>query len=233
MGDTEKLNIKDWAEDDRPRERALAHGIQSLSTAELLAILIGSGSGEENAVDLMKRILSAYHQRLSELSRCSISELCRFKGIGPAKALTIAAACELGRRRKEELEEGDSRPRITAAKDVYHYIYSRLCDRPIEECWLLLLNQSGRLIECSRVGMGGLTATVVDVRCVLREAILHQATSMILVHNHPSGNPRPGADDDRLTKRLKEAAAMMDLRLMDHLVFTDGTYFSYADEGRL
>ncbi len=229
----DKLNIKDWDEDDRPRERAMKHGIRSLSTAELLAILIGSGSPEENAVDLMKRVLAEHHQRLSELSRCSISQLCRFHGIGPAKALTIAAACELGRRRKEEDEAGEERPRISGARDAYHYIYPHLCDLPVEECWAIWLNQAGRVIGRTRVGQGGMTATVVDVRCVLREALLQQATSFILVHNHPSGNIRPGAEDDRLTKRLKEAAALMDLRLLDHLVFTESAYYSYSDEGRL
>lgn len=229
----DKLNIKDWDEDDRPRERAMKHGIRSLSTAELLAILIGSGSPGENAVDLMKRVLAEHHQRLSELSRCSISQLCRFHGIGPAKALTIAAACELGRRRKEEDEAGEERPRISGARDAYHYIYPHLCDLPVEECWAIWLNQAGRVIGRTRVGQGGMTATVVDVRCVLREALLQQATSFILVHNHPSGNIRPGTEDDRLTKRLKEAAALMDLRLLDHLVFTESAYYSYSDEGRL
>lgn len=229
----DKLNIKDWDEDDRPRERAMKHGIRSISTAELLAILIGSGSPGENAVDLMKRVLAEHHQRLSELSRCSISQLCRFHGIGPAKALTIAAACELGRRRKEEDEAGEERPRISGARDAYHYIYPHLCDLPVEECWAIWLNQAGRVIGRTRVGQGGMTATVVDVRCVLREALLQQATSFILVHNHPSGNIRPGTEDDRLTKRLKEAAALMDLRLLDHLVFTESAYYSYSDEGRL
>ena len=229
----DKLNIKDLDEDDRPRERAMKHGIRSLSTAELLAILIGSGSPGENAVDLMKRVLAEHHQRLSELSRCSISQLCRFHGIGPAKALTIAAACELGRRRKEEDEAGEERPRISGARDAYHYIYPHLCDLPVEECWAIWLNQAGRVIGRTRVGQGGMTATVVDVRCVLREALLQQATSFILVHNHPSGNIRPGTEDDRLTRRLKEAAALMDLRLLDHLVFTESAYYSYSDEGRL
>ena len=158
----DKLNIKDWDEDDRPRERAMKHGIRSLSTAELLAILIGSGSPEENAVDLMKRVLAEHHQRLSELSRCSISQLCRFHGIGPAKALTIAAACELGRRRKEEDEAGEERPRISGARDAYHYIYPHLCDLPVEECWAIWLNQAGRVIGRTRVGQGGMTATVVE-----------------------------------------------------------------------
>ena len=153
--------------------------------------------------------------------------------IGPAKALTIAAACELGRRRKEEDEAGEERPRISGARDAYHYIYPHLCDLPVEECWAIWLNQAGRVIGRTRVGQGGMTATVVDVRCVLREALLQQATSFILVHNHPSGNIRPGAEDDRLTKRLKEAAALMDLRLLDHLVFTESAYYSYSDEGRL
>ncbi len=230
---TEKLNIKDWDSDDRPRERAMKHGIRSLSTAELLAILIGSGSADENAVDLMKRVLSDCHQRLSELSRRTIPELCAYKGIGPAKALTVAAACELGRRRKEEADGREGRPKITSARDVYDYVYPFLCDLPVEECWAVWLNQAGRVIDRMRVGRGGMTATVVDVRCLLREALLRQATSFVLVHNHPSGSVRPGAEDDRLTKRLKEAAALMEIRMLDHLVFTDNAFYSYADEGRL
>lgn len=229
----DKLNIKDWNDDDRPRERALKHGIRSLSTAELLAILIGSGSPEENAVDLMKRLMAECHQRLSELSRCTISDLCRYKGIGPAKALTIAAACELGRRRKEEGDDKEERPKVTSSRDAYDYIYPLLCDLPVEECWAIWLNQAGRIIGRMRVGRGGMTATVVDVRCLLREALLQQATAFILVHNHPSGNIRPGAEDDRLTKRLKESAALMDIRMLDHLVFTEKAFYSYADEGRL
>lgn len=230
---TEKLNIKDWDSDDRPRERAMKHGIRSLSTAELLAILIGSGSADENAVDLMKRVLSDCHQRLSELSRRTIPELCAYKGIGPAKALTVAAACELGRRRKEEAGGREGRPKITSARDVYDYVYPFLCDLPVEECWAVWLNQAGRVIDRMRVGRGGMTATVVDVRCLLREALLRQATSFVLVHNHPSGSVRPGAEDDRLTKRLKEAAALMEIRMLDHVVFTDNAFYSYADEGRL
>ncbi|MGI6219565.1 MAG: RadC family protein [Bacteroidaceae bacterium] len=229
----EKLNIKDWDSDDRPRERAMKHGIRSLSTAELLAILIGSGSPDENAVDLMKRILSECHQRLSELSRRSILDLCSYKGIGPAKALTIAAACELGRRRKEEAEEREERPKITSSRDIYNYVYSFLCDLPVEECWAIWLNQAGRVIDRMRVGRGGMTATVVDVRCLLREALLQQATAFILVHNHPSGSVHPGPEDDRLTRRLKEAAALMEIRMLDHIVFTDNAFYSYADEGRL
>ena len=228
-----KHTIKAWAEDDRPRERALQHGLASLSVAELLAILIGSGSSKENAVELMRRILSEYHDHLSELSRASIQELCRFNGIGEAKALTIAAACELGRRRKEESEEGDRRPRISSPQDAHRYIHPRLCDLPTEECWVLLLNPASRLIEARLVGKGGQTATVVDVREVMREALHYRATSLILVHNHPSGNPSPSADDDRLTVRVKEAAQFLDITLSDHLIISADTYFSYAESARL
>lgn len=233
MSDTEKLNIKEWPEDDRPREKMMRHGAKGLSMAELFAILIGSGNTHESAVALMQRILAASHHSLSELSKRSIPELCDFKGIGLAKAVTIAAACELAARRMAETQAGELRPQMVASKDIYDYFYPLMCDLSVEECWVLMLNQSNRVIDRARVSMGGLTATAVDVRCVLREALMRRATSIALVHNHPSGNSRPSAQDNALTRRLAEAAQVMDIRLMDHLVVCDGTYYSYSDEGRI
>ena len=226
----EKLTIKRWAEEDRPREKMISKGAQALTNAELLAILIGSGNDEDSAVALMQKVLAAYDNSLDRVGRLSIDELCRFKGIGPAKAVTILAACELGRRRA--VEHPESRV-VRSAAQVYEYFYPMMRDLAVEECHVLLLNQSARIIDSVRIGMGGLTETVVDVRIILREALLKRATSLILCHNHPSGNLRPSGHDDRLTRQVQEAARVLNLTLADHVIFTDHGYYSYADEGRL
>lgn len=227
---TDKLTIREWAEEDRPREKMMMHGVSALSNAELLAILIGSGNGEESAVGLMRRLLGDYHNNLSELGKCSIEELCRYKGIGPAKAISILAASELGKRRKEEAAEREA---IKTSNDVFECFYPLMCDLPVEECWVLLLNQASKVIDKVRVSRGGLAATAVDVRCILREALLKRAVSMVLCHNHPSGNIRPSREDDRLTEQLRKSAEVMSLRLLDHVIVTDGNFYSYADEGKL
>lgn len=227
----EKLTINRWAVEDRPREKMMMHGVSSLSNAELLAILIGSGNTEESAVDLMRKVLSDYHNNLNELGKVSIDELCKYKGIGPAKAITILAASELGKRRKEE--EVRDRMTIHSSKDVYNCFYPLMCDLPTEECWVLLLNQASKVIDKVRIGVGGLSATVVDVRCVLHEALLKRASAIALCHNHPSGNVRPSREDDRLTEQLDKACQMMNIRLVDHVVLVDGCFYSYADEGRI
>ncbi len=229
----EKKHIKAWAEDDRPREKMLRNGAKTLSLAELLAILIGSGSTDESAVALMQRILADCNQQLSQLSQRSVQELCHYKGIGPAKAITLAAACELAVRRMEESASHEIYPRILASKDIFTYFYPLMCDLAIEECWVMMLNQANRVIGRVKISMGGLTATAVDLRCVLRESLLYRATSIILVHNHPSGNTQPSADDNRLTHRLTEAARAVDIRLLDHLVWCESGYYSYADEGQI
>ncbi len=226
----EKLTINRWAEEDRPREKMTSKGAQALSNAELLAILIGSGSDEDSAVGLMQKVLAAYDNSLDRVGRLSVGELCQFKGIGPAKAVTILAACELGRRRAVEQPE---RRQVRSAKQVYDYFYPTMRDLPVEECHVLLLNQSAVVIDSVRIGMGGLTETVVDIRVILREALLKRATSLILCHNHPSGNLRPSTHDDRLTRQVQEAARLLNLTLADHVIFTDNGYYSYADEGRL
>ena len=227
----DKLNINQWAEEDRPREKMMMHGVSSLSNAELLAILIGSGNTEDSAVELMRKVLADYHNNLNELGKASVDELCRFKGIGPAKAITILAASELGKRRKEE----DIRERlsIVSSKDVYECFYPLMCDLPTEECWLLLLNQASKLIDKVRVSTGGLSATAVDVRCILHEALLKRASAIALCHNHPSGNIHPSREDDRLTEQLRQACQIMNIRLVDHVILTDGCFYSYADEGRM
>lgn len=217
--------------EDRPREKMLLHGASVLSNAELLAILIGSGNIEESAVELMRKVMEDCHNRLSELGKRTVDELCQYKGIGPAKAVTLLAASELGRRRTEE---GPSeRKQIRCSRDIYMFFHPLMCDLSVEECWILLLNQASKVIESVRISRGGLAATQVDIRCILREALLKRATSMVLAHNHPSGNVRPSADDDRLTQALFQSSKIMNIRLLDHLVVTDGKYYSYADEGRL
>ena len=211
-----KMTINQWAEEDRPREKMMLHGVASLSNAELLAILIGSGNTEESAVDLMRKVLNNYHNNLNELGKASIDELCKYKGIGPAKAITILAASELGKRRKEE--EVRERKQILSSKDVYECFYPLMCDLPTEECWVLLLNQASKVIDKVKISAGGLSATAVDVRCVLREALLKRAAGIALCHNHPSGNIRPSREDDGLTDPLHKACLAMDIRLVDHVV---------------
>ena len=228
---TERLTITQWAEEDRPREKMMFHGVSALSNAELLAILIGSGNTEESAVGLMRKVLAGYGNNLNELGKASIDELCRYKGIGPAKAITILAASELGKRRKEEKVE--ERVAILSSKDVYECFYPLMCDLPTEECWVLLLNQASKIIDKVKIGAGGLNATAVDVRCILREALLKRASAIALCHNHPSGNIRPSREDDRLTQQVNQASQCMNIRLVDHVILTDGAFYSYADEGRI
>ncbi|MBR5803046.1 MAG: DNA repair protein RadC [Bacteroidaceae bacterium] len=227
----EKLNINQWAEEDRPREKMIAHGAAVLTDAELLAILIGSGNQDETAVELMRRVLATCGNNLNELGKLSLEQLCNFKGIGSAKAVTIMAACELGRRRK--LAEVEERLVVTMPRDIYNYFHPKLADLPVEEFWVMLLNNACKLIDARRIATGGISEVSVDVRLVLREAILGRATAIVLCHNHPSGNVHPSRHDDMLTDRLRQACELMNIRLMDHLVLTDGRYYSYSDEGRL
>lgn len=228
---TDKLNINQWAEEDRPREKMMLHGAAALTNAELLAILIGSGNTEDTAVELMRKVLDGCRNSLSELGKCTVDDLCRYKGIGPAKAVTILAASELGKRRKEE--EPAQRKQIRCSTDIYDWFHPLMCDLPVEECWIMLLNQASKVIDTVRISRGGLASTQVDVRCILREALLKRATAFVLCHNHPSGNRTPSTDDDRLTQSVAVASKTMNIRLLDHLIVTDGGYYSYADEGRL
>lgn len=227
----EKLNINQWAEEDRPREKMMQHGARVLTDAELLAILIGSGSQDETAVALMRRVLAACDNNLNRLGKLSVEQLCQFKGIGPAKAITIMAACELGKRRK--LAETEERKKILHSRDIYDYFHPKMCDLPVEECWVMMLNAASKLIDCQHITTGGISETVVDIRLILREAIMKHATSIVLCHNHPSGNIRPSRQDDRLTEQLAKAGELMNIPLTDHVIVTDGLYYSYRDEGRL
>lgn len=226
-----RLSINQWAAEDRPREKMMVHGASALSNAELLAILIGSGNAEDSAVELMRKVLDDYKNSLGELGKATIDELCRYKGVGPAKAVTILAASELGKRRAEETPL--ERKQIRSSQDIYDLFHPLMCDLPVEECWVMLLNQSSKVIDRIRISRGGIAATAVDVRCILREALLRRAVSMVLCHNHPSGNVVPSRDDDRLTESLRRAGETMNIRLIDHLVITDGTYYSYCDAGKL
>ena len=228
---TTKLNINQWAEEDRPREKLMTLGAEALSNAELLAILIGSGSTKETGVELMKRILVNCHNNLNTLGKMSIRDLCQYNGIGEAKAITILAACELGKRRVRE--KAEERPQLSTATDIYNYMYTRTQDLDVEEAWIVLMNQNYRLIKTVRLSHGGLTETAVDVRVAMKEAIMANATVMVLCHNHPSNNPKPSKDDDRLTERMKKACELMRIHFLDHIILTDGMYYSYHEMGRL
>lgn len=226
-----KLAINKWNEQDRPRERMMKLGTEALSNAELLAILIGSGSTDESAVGLMRRVLDDCSDSLRQLGRKSVQELCAFKGVGPAKAVTILAACELGNRRLKE--EQPIPQRMDNPNEVYNYFWPRMRDWAVEECWAMFLNQNLRLIDAQRISRGGLTETSVDVRIILREALLHNASALVLCHNHPSGSPLPSAADDKITDRLRQSADVMNIHLIDHIVAAEDGFYSYADEGRL
>ena len=227
----EKLTINQWAEEDRPREKMMLKGAEVLSDAELLAILIGSGNTEESAVALMQRVLAAAGNDLNRLGKWEIRDFARFKGLGPAKSITILAALELGKRRK--LREHAERLTIRSSEDIYHLFHPLLCDLPYEEFWVLLLNQAAKVIDKVRISRGGIDQTTADVRSILREALLQRATQIALVHNHPSGNTRPSNDDLRLTQQARQAAQTMNIRLLDHVIVTDGSYYSFCDEGQL
>ncbi|MCI1684008.1 MAG: DNA repair protein RadC [Bacteroides sp.] len=226
-----KLNINQWAEEDRPREKMIQKGAEALSDAELLAILIGSGNTDESAVSLMQRTLAACNNDLNELGKWEVCDFSRFKGIGPAKSITIMAALELGKRRK--FQAHSERSTIHCSKDIYELFHPLMCDLAQEEFWVLLLNQAARIINKVRVSRGGIDQTTADVRCILREALLQRATQMALIHNHPSGNPNPSNEDQRLTQFVEKAAKVMNIRLIDHVIITDGKYYSFADEGTL
>ena len=226
-----KLNINQWAEEDRPREKLERLGAQALSDAELLAILVGSGSTKEDAVTLMKRILNDCHNNLNTLGKMSIRDLCQYNGVGPAKAITIMAACELGKRRQHEKPE--ERPDLGTATLIYNHMHPTLQDLDVEEFWLLLLNQNYRLIREVKIAHGGISEVSVDIRVIMREAVLVNATIMAVCHNHPSGSLRPSQADNDLTRSIKQACDVMRIKFLDHVIVTDGNYFSYHESGRI
>ena len=231
MEENNSFSIKNWNEDDRPREKLLLKGRTALSDAELIAILIGSGSRNESAVSLSQRILASVSNNLSELGRLSIPELMEFKGIGEAKAISIAAAMELGRRRRNG--EALERKKITSSNSVFEFVQPIIGELPHEEFWILYLNNSNKIIKSAQLSKGGITGTVVDVRLAFKEASQLGAVGIILAHNHPSGTLKPSQADIQLTKKLKTAGESLDIKVLDHLIITEKAYFSFADENML
>ena len=226
-----KLSIKSWAEEDRPREKLLQKGKRALSDAELIAILIGSGSANETAVELSKRILAGADNNLNQLGKMSVGELTRYKGIGEAKAISIVAALELGARR--QVSEAVVRSTITSSTDVYNMLSPVIADLPHEEFWVLYLNRANKVILKESVSQGGVSGTVADVRIIMKKALELLASGIILAHNHPSGNTKPSQADNNLTKRIRQAGELLEIQVLDHLIVTDNGYYSYADEGMM
>uniref|UniRef100_UPI0040480F3B RadC family protein n=1 Tax=Roseivirga sp. TaxID=1964215 RepID=UPI0040480F3B len=225
------LKILNWAEEDRPREKLLLKGKGVLSDAELVAILIGSGSRDLSAVDLSKLILSHVNNDLNQLAKLSVSELQKFKGIGEAKAISIVSALELGRRRK--ITETAKTPQITSSKDAYELMKPELLDQPIEQFWIITLKRNNVVIQKRIISTGGISGTVADPKIIFNKALEDFASGIILVHNHPSGNLQPSQADIKLTEKLKNAGHLLDIPVLDHLIFTDDGYFSFADESML
>ncbi len=225
------VSIKLWAEDDRPREKLINKGHSALSDAELLAILLGSGSRNESAVDLAKRILAKADNNLSQLGKMTLADLKAFKGMGEAKAITVMAAMELGRRRKQA--DRLEREKISGSKDVFEIMESQLADLSHEEFWIILLNRSNKIIRKECVSRGGITGTVADLRLIFKPAIEALATGIIVCHNHPSGNLTPSDTDVSLTRKIRDAGTLLDIHLLDHLIIVEKAYYSFADEGRL
>ena len=229
MEDSKYFSIKNWSEDDQPREKLLLKGKHVLSDAELIAILIGSGSRNESAVDLCKRILQQNNNHLHQLQKQTVQQLMNFKGIGEAKAITIVAALELANRiKKSEVQE---LKKISSSADVFHIMQPIIGDLPHEEFWVLCLNNSNKIIYQFQLSKGGLTSTVVDVRMLFKTALEHLATAIILLHNHPSGQLKPSGPDQQITKKIAQAGDHLEIKLLDHVIITKESYYSFADEG--
>lgn len=227
----EKLTIAQWSEDDQPREKLRDKGPQSLSNAELLAILIGSGAPGTSAVELMQDILNDCNNNLNTLGKMTIRDLCTYKGIGEAKAISILAACELGKRR--QMESPEERPDLGTATRIYNHMHPVMQDLDVEEFWVILLNQHYRLIKKVRISHGGITETAVDIRIVMKEAVLANCTILAICHNHPSGNLSPSRYDNELTKDIKRACELMRIHFLDHVIITDGQYYSFHEQGKV
>ncbi|MDO1499784.1 DNA repair protein RadC [Winogradskyella maritima] len=225
------FSIKHWSQDDQPREKLRDKGKAVLSDAELIAIIIGSGNREESAVGLSQRILADVDHKLNALGKLSLKQLMAYKGIGEAKAITISAALELGRRRR--LEESEVQAKISSSRSVFDIMQPILGELPHEEFWILYLNNSNKVLKKTQLSKGGITGTLVDVRLVLKTAIEEGAVALILAHNHPSGTLKPSKADKDITQKLKNAALQLDINVLDHLIVTEKSYFSFADEGLL
>ncbi len=233
MEDSEniRLTIKSLAEDDRPREKLVTKGRQALSDAELLAILLSSGNREETAIQLSQRILSENLNSINQLAKLQLNDLKKYKGVGEAKAVTVLAALEIGRRRTDiGVEE---KIKVISSQTAYNAIKSKLSDLPHEEFWVIFLSRNNNVIKTDCISKGGVSGTVVDMRLILKPAIENLASGIILAHNHPSGNLKPSQEDIHLTKKVKEAARLIDMIVQDHLIIGDQEYFSFADEGIL
>ncbi len=228
----EKIPISQWSEDDRPREKMMLKGKGQLSKAELIAILIGSGNNDESAVELAKRILSSVDNNLAELSRLSISDLIKFKGIGPAKAISIVAALELGRRRRADDVLIDT-TKISSSQDAYNLLYAELSDKYHEEFWIILLDRANKVIRKANISEGGLAGTVADPKKIFQLALEQHASSIILAHNHPSNNLQPSQNDVQLTKKIVAGGKSLDISILDHLIIGNDKYYSFADEGEM
>jgi len=232
MESYQHLSIKEWALEDRPREKLLVKGLSSLSDAELLAILLSTGSTKESAVELSKKILKDCENNLNVLGKKTVNDLkSNYHGVGDAKAVTIVASLELGRRRKQH--DPEERRKISSSKDVCDLFQPILGDLPHEEFWVLMLNRSNKVIAKNKVSQGGIAGTVIDIRLILKSAIDHLASAIILCHNHPSGNNQPSDADTKITQKMCEAGRIMDIPVLDHIIVTDHSYFSYADDGML
>lgn len=227
----EKQSIKNWNEDDRPREKLALKGRNSLSDAELLAIIMGSGNRDESAVELAKRILKSAQNNWNELAKYSIQDLCKFKGVGEAKAISIITALEIGRRRNSQ--EVLDRAKITSSRDAALILQQQIGDLPIEEFWVMYLNQANKIIKTEQISRGGITQTAVDIRIVYKKGIELMATAIILSHNHPSGNLVPSEADKNLTRKIIEASKYLDIQVLDHIIVSQKDYYSFADEGLL
>ena len=225
------LKITEWAVEDRPREKLIRQGTANLSDAELLAILISSGTKDRSAVDLGRELLNIVNNNLNSLGKLTIADLKKIRGIGTARAVTIAAALELGRRRK--LAEPPDSHQIKCSQDVADIFQQLLCDLAHEEFWILFLNRSNKIIDRMRLSQGGISGTVTDVRMVMKKAIEYLASGIIVCHNHPSGNLNPSESDTKITKKIKEAGGLMDIQLLDHLIISEKDYYSFADNGLL
>ncbi len=225
------FSIKQWSDEDRPREKLLKKGTASLSDAELIAILIGSGNKQESAVALSKRILAQNNNQLNTLGKQTIQQLMQFKGIGEAKAISIAAALELGKRRRSE--QAAQLPKIMSSKTVFELLQPTIGELPHEEFWILYLNNANKVLQSTQLSKGGITGTLVDVRLALKHALTLGAVAVILAHNHPSGTLQPSTADVKLTQKMQTACNALDIAMLDHLIITEKTYFSFADEGLL
>lgn len=225
------LTIKQWNEDDRPREKLIAKGKIALSDAELVAILIGSGNREDSAVGLSKKILLSINNNLNELGKLTVEDLTKFKGIGDAKAIAIITALELGRRRR--LEEALEKPKITSSKSVFDVMQPIIGELQHEEFWIIYLNNANKIQLKMQMSKGGITGTLVDTRLVFKRAIELTATGIVLCHNHPSGTLKPSASDINLTKKIKNGGDVLDIKILDHVIITENNYYSFADENML